>query len=47
MNILETLSKFSHDADNEVACNSILAMGIVGAGAYVLFYGGLLGPVVL
>lgn len=32
LNILETLSKFSHDPDQEVAVNSILAMGFVGAG---------------
>ena len=30
--ILDTLSKFSHDNDTEVAHNAILAMGIVGAG---------------
>lgn len=32
LNIIDTLSKFSHDADHEVAYNSIFAMGIVGAG---------------
>lgn len=32
LNVLETLSKFSHDSDGEVACNAIFAMGIVGAG---------------
>ncbi|KAI1301580.1 26S proteasome non-ATPase regulatory subunit 2 [Halotydeus destructor] len=32
LNILETLSKFSHDADMEVAANAIFAMGIIGAG---------------
>ncbi|RNA39420.1 26S proteasome non-ATPase regulatory subunit 2 [Brachionus plicatilis] len=32
LNILDTLSKFSHDADAEVAHNSIFAMGLVGAG---------------
>lgn len=32
LNILETLSKFSHDTDIEVACNAIFAMGIIGAG---------------
>ncbi|CAG5116596.1 unnamed protein product [Candidula unifasciata] len=32
LNILDTLSKFSHDSDPEVAHNAILAMGIVGAG---------------
>ena len=29
---LDTLSKFSHDSDPEVAHNAILAMGVVGAG---------------
>ncbi|KAI6233006.1 26S proteasome non-ATPase regulatory subunit 2 [Aphelenchoides fujianensis] len=32
LNILETLSKFSHDADAETAHNAIFAMGLVGAG---------------
>lgn len=32
INILDTLSKFSHDSDAEVANNSIFAMGLVGAG---------------
>ncbi|UXI16019.1 hypothetical protein NH340_JMT01962 [Sarcoptes scabiei] len=32
LNLLETLSKFSHDSDNEVACNAIFAMGLIGAG---------------
>jgi len=32
LNILDTLSKFSHDSDPEVAHNAIFAMGIVGAG---------------
>lgn len=32
LNILETLSKFSHDSDMEVAANAIFAMGLVGAG---------------
>ena len=32
LNILETLSKFSHDSDTDVACNAIFAMGLVGAG---------------
>lgn len=32
INILETLSKFSHDSDTEVACNAIFAMGLIGAG---------------
>lgn len=30
--VLDTLSKFSHDNDNEVAISAIFAMGIVGAG---------------
>lgn len=32
LNLLEMLSKFSHDSDNEVACNAIFAMGLIGAG---------------
>ncbi|KAK3103587.1 hypothetical protein FSP39_020371 [Pinctada imbricata] len=32
LQILDTLSKFSHDSDPEVSHNAILAMGIVGAG---------------
>lgn len=32
LNILETLSKFSHDTDPEVAYNAIFALGMVGAG---------------
>ncbi|XP_022096378.1 26S proteasome non-ATPase regulatory subunit 2-like [Acanthaster planci] len=32
LQILDTLSKFSHDTDAEVAHNAIFAMGIVGAG---------------
>lgn len=32
MPILDTLSKFSHDSDSEVAHNAIFAMGLVGAG---------------
>jgi 26S proteasome regulatory subunit N1 len=32
LNILDTLSKFSHDSDSEVSYNSIFAMGLVGAG---------------
>lgn len=31
-NVLETLSKYSHDNELEVAVNSIFAMGLVGAG---------------
>ena len=36
LNIIDTLSKFSHDADHEVSYNSIFAMGIVGAGMFKL-----------
>lgn len=32
LNILETLSKFSHDGDAEVAHNAIFGLGMVGAG---------------
>merc|ERR1711990_673027 len=32
LHIVDTLSKFSHDSDGEVAFNSIFAMGLVGAG---------------
>lgn len=32
LNILDTLSKFSHDNDAEVAHNAIFAMGLIGAG---------------
>lgn len=32
LNILDTLSKFSHDSDAEVSHNSIFAMGLAGAG---------------
>lgn len=32
MALLDTLSKYSHDADLDVAINAIFAMGIVGAG---------------
>ncbi|CAI2352032.1 unnamed protein product [Caenorhabditis sp. 36 PRJEB53466] len=32
LNILETLSKFSHDSDADTAHNAIFAMGLVGAG---------------
>merc|ERR1739838_878173 len=32
LNILDTLSKFSHDTDSDVAHNAIFAMGLVGAG---------------
>ena len=30
--VLDTLSKYSHDHDQEVALNAIFAMGLVGAG---------------
>lgn len=32
INILDTLSKFSHDSDSEVSYNSIFGLGLVGAG---------------
>lgn len=32
LNILDTLSKYSHDSDLAVALNAIFAMGLVGAG---------------
>jgi 26S proteasome regulatory subunit N1 len=32
LNVVETLSKFSHDSDAEVAYSSILGLGLVGAG---------------
>lgn len=32
LNILDTLSKFSHDSDVEVAHNAIFSLGLVGAG---------------
>lgn len=32
LSILETLSRYSHDNDLEVAVNAILAMGMIGAG---------------
>lgn len=35
LNILDTLSKFSHDADPEVSHNSIFAMGMVGSGEFL------------
>ena len=34
LQILDTLSKFSHDSDPEVAHNAILGMGIAGAGKW-------------
>ncbi|KAF8508239.1 armadillo-type protein [Hysterangium stoloniferum] len=33
LNILDTLSKYSHDNDLQVAINAIFAMGLVGAGS--------------
>lgn len=36
LKILDTLGKFSHDNDPEVSYNSILALGIVGAGLLFL-----------
>jgi 26S proteasome regulatory subunit N1 len=32
VNILDLLSKYSHDHDVEVSCNAIFAMGLIGAG---------------
>lgn len=32
VNVLDTLSKYSHDSDLDVAINAIFAMGVVGAG---------------
>lgn len=32
MNVFDTLSRYSHDSDLDVAVNSIFAMGLVGAG---------------
>ncbi|ORY08133.1 26S proteasome regulatory complex, non-ATPase subcomplex, Rpn1 subunit [Basidiobolus meristosporus CBS 931.73] len=32
LNVLDTLSKYSHDNDTDVAINAIFAMGLVGAG---------------
>lgn len=32
VNVLDTLSKYSHDNDNDVAISAIFAMGVVGAG---------------
>ncbi|KAI9261388.1 armadillo-type protein [Phascolomyces articulosus] len=32
VNVLDTLSKYSHDNDNDVAVSAIFAMGLVGAG---------------
>ena len=32
LSIMDTLSKYSHDSDLEVAANAILAMGFIGAG---------------
>ena len=35
LNIMETLSKFSHDADADTAHNAIFAMGLVCSSTYV------------
>ncbi|GAV08369.1 hypothetical protein RvY_18076 [Ramazzottius varieornatus] len=32
LNVMDTLSKFSHDNDSEVASNSVFSMGLIGAG---------------
>lgn len=32
MNVYDTLSRYSHDTDNDVAINAIFAMGLLGAG---------------
>ena len=32
LNLLDTLSKFSHDSDAEVAQNAIFGLGMIGAG---------------
>ena len=34
LQVIDILSKFSHDHDSEVAHNAIFAMGIVGAGKF-------------
>lgn len=34
LSVVETLHKYSHDADSETAYNAIMALGIVGAGAF-------------
>ena len=36
LSVIETLHKYSHDADAETAYNAIMALGIVGAGAFIL-----------
>lgn len=35
LSVVETLHKYSHDADPETAYNAIMALGIVGAGAFI------------
>ena len=35
LSVIETLHKYSHDADAETAYNAIMALGIVGAGTVV------------
>ena len=42
LSVMDTLSKLSHDADAEVAYNSILALGLIGAGTNHARIGGLL-----
>lgn len=32
LSVIDILNKYSHDVDNEVSCNAIFAMGLVGAG---------------
>ena len=34
MTVMETLSKLSHDADEQVSQNAILGLGLIGAGMY-------------
>ena len=36
--VVDLLSKLSHDADAEVACNSILALGLIGAGMAMMHH---------
>ncbi|CAH1974281.1 unnamed protein product [Acanthoscelides obtectus] len=32
LNVIDVLTKYSHDADDEVACNAIFGLGLIGAG---------------
>nr|CAI5859797.1 unnamed protein product [Callosobruchus analis] len=32
LNVIDVLTKYSHDADDEVACNAVLGLGLIGAG---------------